>query len=220
MDQLLNPENAFFSVVRKIVDLVWLSVLWAVCSVFVVTAGAATSGLYYAVVKNIRRGRSYPSREFFYGMKENFWKATAVWMVILMFLVMMLVGDVPLFAAFFKLETAGDAAFSALFFLKLLIPALVFLYAFPMMSRFEMSVVAILEKSLILSLRHIVRTVPLVLLLFVTIVLAAAEPLFLLFFLPGLYCLAASYLLEPVWKRYTKALNDGEEPETDAWYME
>ena len=83
-----------------------------------------------------------------------------------------------------------------------------------------MNVVAIFEKSLILSLRHIIRTVSLVLLLFATIVLAAAEPLFLLFFLPGLYCLAASYLLEPVWKRYTKALNDGEEPETDAWYME
>ena len=220
MNQWLNPDNSFFNGVRKIVDLIWLSVLWAVCSLPIVTAGAATSALYYAVVKNIRRDRSYPTREFFRGMKENFWKATGVWLVVLLFLVMVLVGDLSLFGSFLKLETAADAAFTGLFCLKILLPALLFIYAFPMMSRFDMKFVAILEKSLILSVRHLLHTLPLLLLLFVTLVLAAAESLFVLFFLPGLYCLLASFFLEPIWKRYTDVPEDMREGAADLWYME
>ena len=39
MNSWLNPENCFFSGIRKIVDLIWLSMLWTVCSLPIVTIG-------------------------------------------------------------------------------------------------------------------------------------------------------------------------------------
>ena len=50
MDKILDPENAFFSVVSRIVDMFLLSILWVLTSLPVITAGAASTGLYYAVV--------------------------------------------------------------------------------------------------------------------------------------------------------------------------
>lgn len=201
MNQIWNPDNRFFSGVRKAMDLICLNILWVICSLPVMTVGAATCGLYYAVVKNIRQGRSYPVREFFRGMKENFWRATGVWMTVLVFFMMGGVGDFMLFGAFFKMESAADILFSCLFILKLLLPVFVFLYAFPMMSHFELPSIQVLEKSLMISGLHAGRTLLLTLLLATAAVFAAAETLLLLF-LPGTYCLVASFLLEPVWKTY------------------
>lgn len=213
----LNPENGFFSGVRKIVDLVWLSMLWTICSLPVVTAGAAATGLYYAVVKTIRRDRSYPTKEFFRAMKQNFWQATGIWVGILALLCMVFVGDLPVFGGFFSMDSAVDVMFCLFFFAKLCLPLCLFLYALPMISRFDMKFVAVLEKSLVLAVRHFLHTLALLLLLFVTVVLAVAESLLILLILPGFYCLVASFFLEPIWKRYT---NPGGQENGDCWYME
>lgn len=218
MNQWLNPDNRFFSGIRKIVDLVWLSMLWTVCSLPVITMGAATCGLYYAVVKNIRRDRSYAAREFFRGMKDNFWQATGIWVLVLLLLTMVLIGDLPVFGEFLQMESAGDAAMCTFFFVKLCLPLLLFAYALPMISRFDMKTIAVVEKSILLSVRHILHTLALLLLLFAVLILAAAESLLVIFFLPGLYCLIASFFLEPIWRRYTAPQREKEN--RDCWYLE
>lgn len=218
MNTWLNPENSFFSGIRKIMDLIWLSMLWTICSLPVVTIGASTAGLYYAVVKNIRRDRSYPTKEFFRGMKENFFQATGVWLLIVILLFMVMVGDLTIFGGFLSCETVTDGIMCFLFFIKICLPLILFLYAFPMMSRFDMKLIAVVEKSFLLSMRHIVHTIGLLLLFFVVMIMALAESLFLLFFLPGLYGLIASFFLEPIWKRYTTPQTKGECG--DCWYME
>lgn len=218
MNSWLNPENCFFSGIRKIVDLIWLSMLWTVCSLPIVTIGASTTGLYYAVVKNIRRDRSYPTREFFRGMKENFFQATGIWILIMALFFIVLTGDLSVFGDFLSAETVVDGVFCFFFFLKICLPMVLFLYALPMISRFDMKFVAVLEKSIYLSVRHILYTIILLLLLFVTVILGMAEFLFFLFFLPSLYCLIASFFLEPIWKQYTIPPTKGEN--RDCWYME
>ena len=59
LEAIFNPENAVFRMINKLLDLMVLSLVWVVCCIPVVTAGAASSALYYAVVK--RRGDMFRS---------------------------------------------------------------------------------------------------------------------------------------------------------------
>lgn len=50
----------------------------------IVTAGAATTALYYTVNKVIRNNRSYIGREFWHAFKTNFRQSTIVWLILLL----------------------------------------------------------------------------------------------------------------------------------------
>lgn len=82
-NNLLSPENAFFSTVRKLLYLAELSIIWTVCCVPVVTIGPATAALYYSVVKAIRKERSYPVKEFMSAFRENLKNGAAITAVLL-----------------------------------------------------------------------------------------------------------------------------------------
>ena len=51
---IFNPENDFWRLIEKLVDLFLLSVFWLVCSLPVFTLGPATAALYRTVVRCIR----------------------------------------------------------------------------------------------------------------------------------------------------------------------
>ena len=99
MSKIFSVDNKFFSTINKIVDLMWLSILWSLCSlpllflvftfiieqqihlvlllivllpIAFITIGPASAALYYAVVKSVRRERSYATKCFFHAFKVNF----------------------------------------------------------------------------------------------------------------------------------------------------
>ena len=74
----------------KVVDIVWLSLLWLLCCLPVVTIGASSTALYYTVHKTIRGSRGYTTRTFFTALKDNFKQATLsylVWLLVMIVLV-------------------------------------------------------------------------------------------------------------------------------------
>ena len=81
MGEIFNLDNKFFQAVGKLVDCVWLSLLWMLFSIPVFTVGAATTALYYSVNKSIRHGRGYAGREFWEGFRSNFKQATVIWLI-------------------------------------------------------------------------------------------------------------------------------------------
>ncbi len=79
----LKIDNPFFRAMSVLADVILLSVLWLVCSLPVVTAGAATLALY-AVACKIAAGQSYGVfRDFFRALRRDFRQATAVWLPML-----------------------------------------------------------------------------------------------------------------------------------------
>lgn len=79
-----------------IIDLIFSGVLWTLFSLPVFTVGAASTGLYYAAVKCIRRERGRLWPVFWKGFRDNFRCATKLW---LLFLAAMLVGAANVLAA-------------------------------------------------------------------------------------------------------------------------
>lgn len=62
---IFNPENDFWRLIEKLVDLFLLSVFWLVCSLPVFTLGPATAALYRTVVRCIRGASARAGACFF-----------------------------------------------------------------------------------------------------------------------------------------------------------
>ena len=68
---IFNPENGFYRVTEKLVDLVLLSVFWLFCCIPVVTIGPSTAALYDAVVRCLRRDERNSWAIFFRTFRAN-----------------------------------------------------------------------------------------------------------------------------------------------------
>ena len=75
-------ESRLQSVVSALIDMIWAGLLWLVCSLPVLTLGAATTALYYTVVKCVRHDRGRVSRCFFSAFRANFRQATLLWLLL------------------------------------------------------------------------------------------------------------------------------------------
>ena len=94
MGKLFNYDSGLIQFLNKIVDSVFLSVLWIIFSIPIFTSGAATAALYYTANKVIRHSRSHVLIEFWRAFKANFKKATIVTLILMViyFLVIVCAG--------------------------------------------------------------------------------------------------------------------------------
>ncbi len=80
---MFKYDNPIFNILNKIADCAFLGVLWFAFSLPVITIGAATTALYYATVKVVRREQSHAWTEFFDAFKSNFKQSTVIWLLYL-----------------------------------------------------------------------------------------------------------------------------------------
>lgn len=73
--QIFNPENLFFRILARGVDLVGLSLLWILLCMPVITIGPASAALYFTVVKVFRHKKDEAFktylRAFFGNLKQG-----------------------------------------------------------------------------------------------------------------------------------------------------
>ena len=217
LEAIFNPENPVFCLINKILDLVLLSLVWALCGMPVVTAGAASAALYYAVVKSVRRQRSYPVREFWRGFRMNLKKGILIQILWMVLAAMTLVSDVPLFLTFLDTGKLQDKVFLVLLILKVVFLQGMACWIYPLLSRFEERTGKLAEAALVLMIRHLPVTLAAVFLVLVTGLLLYIEPL-LAAVIPGTGALLLSFLLEPHLRQLVRREETGEEE--DPWYLE
>lgn len=204
---LLKPDSALMITMTRITDCIFLSLFWLLCSIPVITAGASFAALYDASYRALRKNEQNSWQRFFHVFKEN-WKAgilpTIVFLLASWGLMKAVIG-------LWNLAVAGTMSwmlFSALAFVAVVLLGILSVL-FPMLSRFENSLGALLKNTVFLSLANLPRTALL------GIINAAA--LFLcarlvvpLFFLPSLAALFGSFAIEPMFKPYMNDENAAE----------
>lgn len=208
---LFNPENTFWRWMAGLADILVLSVLWLLCSVPVVTVGAATAALYDACARGMRGGRGDAWRRFFHTFRAELKTATiacAIWEALLLVLFWVLR---RLWAAALA-GVSGAAMLGAAYLVVMLIPVGAFCWMFPILSRFTFRVGGLLWTSIQISLAHLPSTV-------VIVVFAAAawicstRLLVPMVVMPCLTALFWSLPMEQVFRRYMP-----EEPaDEDTW---
>ncbi len=216
---LFNPDNPVLSTISKIVDLIALSVIWALCCIPVVTVGPACCGLYYSIAKCIRRERGTAIREFFRGFRENFKQAFVINLVLIAFSVMMFLTDITTLVNILNTRKLVADLAVVLFVAKAALILCFACWVYPLMTRFSMGIFKLAETALALLLRYFLHTILLVAVAVIALLFGATEPL-LLFFLPGITVLISSYLLEPVFKKICDVSQIDPSGKEDTWYLE
>lgn len=201
MGELFNLDNKFFQGINKIVDCVCLSFLWLLLCIPVVTAGAATTALYYTVNKVIRNNRSYIWKEFWHAFRTNFKQSTLVWLILIFIYAIMGIDCYIMFQ--FSKAGVSYGSLYIVFAMLMLIVTMWANYLFPYMARFENTLKAVLKNCVIIALLNLGKSFVLLVLLLAALV--AAYVFFpAIMILPAVYMLLANLILEKVFVKYMK----------------
>lgn len=190
--------GGFTYICSKIFDVLAIGLLWVLCCLPLITAGASSTALYYAMVKCVKRNDGYAVREFFKAFKLNFKPATVLWIVFaaLIFLMQLNVGILM------KKTSGLTGLFFIVFYSAVCIYVIVMmLYAFPALSRFEMSAGWIFKLSLYMAVRYLLHSVMLLVILGMALLFVWKIPM-LLFIVPGPTAFLMSEFLEGPLKRH------------------
>lgn len=197
MGHFFSDDNPFFAVLGRLADMVIVSVLWLALCLPLITAGASSSALYYAVTKSLRYRRGYISKEFLHGFKSCFKQSTLLWLIYagLMLLTLLDIRVMQL--------TRGTAAgfLQMLFGVIMLCLTIWVTYALAYVARFTLPLRGVIKNAGLMSIRHL----PSSLLILLTFLCAAAALYmlpFLLIIIPAAAALLDSLILERVFLRY------------------
>lgn len=198
------------SAVSRLIDLIVAGLYWLICSLPVITIGAASTALYYAVVKCVRHERGRLTGVFFSAFRREFRQSTLTWLIY--------IGYTAVIAAdAYAIGAAGLGGVLGILRWVFFMPALLSLpWMFAYISRFSNNIKGSLKFVGWLTLKHLGKSVLLAAVLVAVGVIVYFTPL-LLPLLPGAVCMLMSLIIEPVFREYT-AEQGGEN--TDAWYNE
>lgn len=219
MSNFFNMENPFFTTLSKICDILFISVVYVLLCIPIITIGPASTALYYSTVKVIRKERGYLYREFFKSFRTNF-KRGAIIGVIFTILSAVLVFDILYAWGMVDVDYTKGSIFLGVFLAFSLLVLSFSIYAFPILSRFEMTVKQLVKASIYMSMRHFHFTILMDAVIVASIVAFLYIPM-LLFILPGAATFLISLLMERIFKKYMpKAEAPGEETGKDEWYLD
>lgn len=195
---MFDPDNLFWRIISKGVDIVGLSLLWAALSLPIITCGPASSALYFTVVKTFRHGEKETFHIFWDAFKRDL-KQGMILSVIAAVLLLGLGMGYSVMKANWSTQ-AGQVMFVA-YDLLLVVPLGTLCYLFPMQGRFELPTGALIMNSFFIAMRHIFTTI-LVTLFTVECVISTVEYWWPIFFVPVMCALISSLFLEKIFDKY------------------
>ena len=199
---LFRPDSALMITMNQITDCIFLSLFWLLGCFPVVTMGASFAALYDATYRCFRCGEKQPWHRFLKVFKEN-WKAGIVPTIIFLGAFALLAKTMIALWNAAVYGTVSWMLFSAGAFVGVLILGILSIL-FPMLSRFENSVVGLLKNTVLLSLANVPKTLALGFVNTLSLLLCVRF-IFPLFFLPSLAALIGSLFIEPVFRPYMPA---------------
>lgn len=159
MSNLFNPDNKFFVFMTRVADLIIVNLLFAICSLPIITIGPSMTALYYVTLKMVKNEETYPSRNFFHSFRQNFKQGVIINLIMLVALVLL---SFDLYYVYQMLTAGGGTFYKVLGIILLvitLIYAMVVAYVYPILARFYNSTKNTLRNALLMSIRHLPYTV-------------------------------------------------------------
>lgn len=154
---LFNINSSFFKFINKLLDVLLLNLLWILCSLPVVTIGAATCAAFSVTLKMVDDEEGYIVKPFFKYFKQNFKQGTLMWLVTapqiyLLYLLWQLV---------FKSDDINAIVIIGVIFLTALSISMN-IYSYPLIARYENSLKKIIKNSFGISIQYFGKTIILI----------------------------------------------------------
>ncbi len=198
-NSLFNPESWLWQPFGKIADYLILSALWLLCSIPIVTMGAASAAVYDCCARCVLGGEQNLFSRFFRTFRRELVPgglSLALWAAILG-------GGVCLIRWFTGLAAGTSVNLALSYAMALLLALLVGIFAWvlPLLSRFTFSFADLQLTALRLSMAHLPRTIALAA---VTVALGWLCLRFILplMIVPGILGALSAQILEPVFQTY------------------
>ncbi|MCD7778039.1 MAG: DUF624 domain-containing protein [Clostridiales bacterium] len=188
-----------------IADLMILSLLWAICSIPLITMGASTTALFYVTTRQISHREGYISRDFFRSFRQNFIKAT-------LFEIILLIPTVLAVLNFVVLNYVSRPMQIVLVLQVVLCAELagITVYLFPLLARFKLKFGQYFKNAFYFANRHISTTVTAIVFLGIFVRLFMRWPI-LTMIIPGTYAYFAAKLIMRVFRKYLPDMDKDEE---------
>lgn len=176
MGKLLSLDNPFFQAMERVADFFILNILTIVCSIPLITAGAAFAA-HYKVMQNLVMDSEQPiGKSYFRAFAQSFKQATALWLMTVLAAALIVVDVILTYlyldglavTIYVLLGVIGVVAFGTAG------------YAFALIARYENSLKEHLRNSLILAVGNLPRTLLMLLVYAIPLLMALLSlPLFL-----------------------------------------
>lgn len=147
---VLSLNSPFMRGVNKLVMMLYVGILWFICSIPVITAGAATAAMYEVLLKAAKNQEGYIASSFFKAFRGNLKQGILAWLPVLAAWILFSVN-------LFYYGVLGGKDFilqTVLFAVLLFLDLAVFSYVFPVMARFENTVRGHFRMAVTLALRN------------------------------------------------------------------
>ncbi len=195
--KFFKTDGILYKAMQLIYQLLMLNILWCLFSIPVFTIGASTTALYYVLGKIIRREEVNEFKDFYRSFRQNFKHATGIFFI--------------LCAAYLVIYTNLNflkytPGLSTLLFLVqipvLLQVAIVSLVVFPMLSRYDLTVLNAIKIAWLVGIRHIFSCLLCTAAVAVIFLLVKAVPAAVLLCLISLTAMSIYFVFNNVLEKY------------------
>lgn len=151
--KLFQVDGKFYQFLNRFYDLVKLNLLWLLFSLPIITFGASTTAAYSILLKMADNQEFYIARTFVREFKSNFKQGTILGLIFL----------VATYALYLDYELNRVSEDGSIFLivvgiLSAFIYVFAMLYAFPLLARYENTLIETIQNSMRISRRYFGRT--------------------------------------------------------------
>lgn len=211
---MFRSDSLFSRFMNVLFDVLYIGILWVICSIPIVTAGAAATAAYYTMAKTVRYKTGYVGREFFHSFKSNF--RQTVFLTIIFVLIAAVLG-VDIWYVWVNDSKLNSAIFMVLIFVVFVVAGLL-TYVFPLLSRFDKKNLDLLKITLFIMFKYLPFTIGAIIVFLVFCIGIYLMPWAVLVF-PGVYLYLLSHPMERVLRAMMPPVEEGSE-EAEKWYYQ
>jgi len=203
MGKLFNYDNPVFKVLGKIFDCFYLSLLWIVFSLPVITIGSSTAALYDTADRVIKRDEGYVFNNFFSVFKGNFKQCTLIWLFHLILGIVFL-ADVVISKNALEFNAGGilGVSYYACYFM-LLFDIVWAVYSLAYTTKFELNTKNVIKNAALLAMGNLPWSL-LILVMFVVIIIILPFMPFLILIMPAVMALLYTLILGRIFEKLVK----------------
>ena len=196
MSNLFNLDGPILQFINKIVYSVYLNILWFVCCIPIVTIGESTTALFYVTLKMAKNEEGNITKSFFHSFKDNLKQGTKIWLILLSLGIILGIDGYVLYHI--RFENIFWTLCMAVFFVAAAAYAIVLMYIFPLLARFDNTVGAMFKNALFIGIRFLFCTVLMAVIYFVMLLVIIRIFTPAVIFGEGLCALLCSYMLSNI----------------------
>lgn len=154
MKSLFSLDSPVMKALGLACDLIILNLLWLLCCLPVITAGASTVALHFSCIQ-LQKDSGSLLKNFWQSFKSNFLQATTLWLLVLLVFAV-LAGEGYLLYA---LDLGMKPFYLLLYLCSVFIFGLMCVFLFPLQAWYDNTILKTLRNALLFSVGHLIYAV-------------------------------------------------------------